>query len=192
MTSFLHLTAAKVVSYYSYWSGVVSRASDSKLRNTSGRQIHGWRCCAVFVWAGIFSSGKISIFCRYTLVMDVQMEKGLHPCPSHTTHTAGLGLLVSGYAFKSFKTDLHIWSAYLIWCRYDHVSSFIYLVNPSGFSAKHTTLLGFVELLNNILRCCDQSNRNTAHSTESFVFSPSAAPIEKRFLHLSWFLLGLF
>lgn len=37
-------------------------------------------------------------------------RKGLHPRPSHATHTAGLALLVSGYAFKSFRTDLHVWS----------------------------------------------------------------------------------
>lgn len=55
----------------------------------------------------------------------------------------------------------------------NHTSSFIYSVNPSGFSAKHTALLGFVQLLNNILRCCDQSNRNTAHSPERFLFFPS-------------------
>lgn len=42
----------------SYRSGVVSRASDSELRNTTGRQIHGGRRRAVFVWTRILSSGK--------------------------------------------------------------------------------------------------------------------------------------
>lgn len=47
----------------------------------------------------------------------------------------------------------------------NHASLFIYWVSSSGFSAKHTALLGFVQLLNNVSRCCDQSNRVAARSS---------------------------
>lgn len=44
--------------FFSYRSGVVSGATDSELRDTARRQIHGRRCRAVFMRAGILSSGK--------------------------------------------------------------------------------------------------------------------------------------
>lgn len=45
-------------SLLSYWSWILSRASDSKLWNKTRRQIYGWRCCAVFMWTRILSSGR--------------------------------------------------------------------------------------------------------------------------------------
>lgn len=158
-----------MVSYYSYWSGVVSRASDSKLRNTSGRQIHGGRRCAVFVWAGIFSSGKSSIFWRYTLELDTHIERNY----THVLHTQHTPQVLDYWLLATLLNHLRLicMSDLILFNSYkNHKSSFIYLVKPSGFSAKHTALLGFVQLLNNILHCCDQSNRNTAHSTEKFLF----------------------
>lgn len=56
---FLHNTDWVFVTFVtSYWSGVVSGASDSELRDTARWQIHGGRCRAVFMWTGILSSGK--------------------------------------------------------------------------------------------------------------------------------------
>lgn len=45
----------------SYRSGVMSRASDSELWNTAGRQIHGGGRRAVFMWTRILSSGKTNV-----------------------------------------------------------------------------------------------------------------------------------
>lgn len=162
MTSFRHITAPNPLSYYSYRSGVVSRASNSKLRHTTGRQIHGGRRGAVCVRAGIFSPGKSAIFCRYWVEPDTQMQSD-NGHESHNTHCRFM--LASGYAFKWFKTDLHVWSDVI---QYFHKPRLIiYLLGKlERFSkhTKHTTLLGFVQLLNNVLHRCDQSNRDAAHS----------------------------
>lgn len=89
---------------------------------------------------------------------------------THNTHRRfGVWLRVS--SFKWFKTDLHVWSDAI---RYFHKPPLmIYLLGElEWFSkhTKHTALLGFVQLLNNILRCCDQSNRDAAHSKGCFIF----------------------
>lgn len=95
------------LSYYSYRSGVVSRASNSKLRNTTGRQIHGGRRGAVCVRAGVFSPGNSTIFCRYRVEPDAQIQSD-DGHESHNTHRRFM--LASGYTFKWFKTDVHVWS----------------------------------------------------------------------------------
>lgn len=161
-----------MVSYYSYWSGVMSRASDSKLRNTPGWQIHGGRCCAVFVWAGLFSSGKRTIFCKYTVQTRRLRATTATSCPTHATHKhRRLGLLASvGVTSLNHLRLICMSDPMLFNISTNHASSFIYLVNSSGFSAKHTALLGFVQLLNNVLRCCDQSNRNAADSNSGLLF----------------------
>lgn len=74
-------------------------------------------------------------------------------------------MLASGYAFKWFKTDLHVWSDAI---QYFHKPRLIiYLLGELEWFSKHTkqtALLGFVQLLNNELHRCDQSNRDAAHS----------------------------
>lgn len=99
----------------------------------------------------------------YSLQVKAAFSADIDDHESHNTRRRFM--LASGYAFKWFKTDLHVGSDAI---QYFHKPRLIiYLLGElEWFSkhTKHTALLGFVQLLNNVLRRCDQSNRDAAHS----------------------------
>lgn len=65
----------------SYWVGIMSRATDSKLWNKTRRQIYGGRRRTVFMWTRILSSGKntnyIWICCLFFLHRFILTTEGL-------------------------------------------------------------------------------------------------------------------
>lgn len=104
---------------------------------------------------------KVPIYpAHIQMVADAQIE--LAPHTQHTPHVWGHSFLATrlNHLRLICMSDL-----ILLNISTHHASLFIYRVNSSGFSAKHTALLGFVQLLNNVSRCCDQSNGGAARSS---------------------------
>ncbi len=158
----------------SYWSGVMSRASNSKLWNKTRRQIYGGRRRAVFMWTRILSSGKITI-CVYTVCLSLQTRTTYWGSernwriviPDTKKHTH-----VPQVAIVSCKpADIHVKSlkAAFLMCRHSLFLSpgctneELYKLwirrkprSPVVFPAlpKHTTLVWFAQLLNNVCLWC--------------------------------------
>lgn len=127
---FLHNTDwVFVTSVTSYWSGVVSGASDSELRDTTRWQIHGGRCRAVFMWTGILSSGK--------------SKSHSDPHGTHAYMASFNWLMQLSYVQNQQQNKNYLNCKKLL---------------SAGFlPAKHTALVWF-ELLNNACLCCCLSN----------------------------------